>query len=927
MANKPQLNNIVQISNNEEAALRLLNKNFDTLNGVIQDYVSRSGEVPTQMQTVLDMGDKRIVNVGKPVDPKDAARLEDVGDAVAASEAAAASAQEAANSATRAAGSEANAAASASAARGYYENTLAMYDPYIKYVYDNRTIYETIYNIRDDITNVATHLYDLVWNLSTADKTKSLTILGTPTTEVGNINIGLYSSATGYASVAIGPGATADNYGAAYGAYANATGGHSTAMGCGYNSNTGARATGSYSVAVGNESLASGNYSTALGVLANATAAGAIQIGKGTNNTANTLEVGLNNTNYTLLKDNGQVPEERLEEIMIKGSSDPTSSTPGTVGLLYKNTASGKLFICISASPNSAWEEVGTSAGGGTAEVYTNPSLTSSGGECTWAINHTIGSRDILVEVYNTTTYEQAVCTIARTSDNVVTVKFVSSANIGAGAYKAVLAASSAYGTGVFTLNQAADTYISSPTNGDVLVYNDISGLWENTKTFPGSYTFTGNVVLSGNSSLTSPYLAKQTNTTEGGQINFESADAELNTGKPMFIDRNNGEFRFGGQDSSDVWRIPLEVSIQYNYVSAYNLYLKKIDSNLAGGQVSFNSADNDINVGHDITLFRYNGTLKAGGYNSINTYYEPLTLDFNSGEVTLGKLGGYYGGALRFEGGPDEVNTGKDIRLERYNGAFRFYGYTSHMFAKIPLKVDIENDSVTLARTTLKKIDNYLEGGQIDFEGADYEPNYGKNCWIDRHNGRIRIGGYDSSNVAHNPLEVDIENNQLTVSNLYLGARNSDKDGGIVLFNAAPNEVNYPKNLWITRNDGKLYFSGLDSSGVNKTPLVLDIQNDTVSFSTTSQEYLNRQAIPNYSAGVSISTGYVAPSNGYVTVVRGSGSSGVCLYVDGVQVDSNESNTSNEGGTIAAFVAKGSTVTWTTGNISSSTFFPLIGG
>ena len=84
---------------------------------------------------------------------------------------------------------------------------------------------------------------------------------------------------------------------------------------------------------------------------------------------------------------------------------------------------------------------------------------------------------------------------------------------------------------------------------------------------------------------------------------------------------------------------------------------------------------------------------------------------------------------------------------------------------------------------------------------------------------------------------------------------------------------------------------------------------------------------IPDYSSSIAISSGYVAPSNGYVYIVRGGGSSFVTLYVNGVAVDSNYSNTSNEGGGLSAFVAKGSTITWDTGNISSSVFFPCIGG
>ena len=85
---------------------------------------------------------------------------------------------------------------------------------------------------------------------------------------------------------------------------------------------------------------------------------------------------------------------------------------------------------------------------------------------------------------------------------------------------------------------------------------------------------------------------------------------------------------------------------------------------------------------------------------------------------------------------------------------------------------------------------------------------------------------------------------------------------------------------------------------------------------------------IPNYAAGISISSGYVAESNGMVKIIRGIGSGAVSLYVDGVVVDGNYSNTSSEGGVLKADVKKGSTVTWDTGNITDTpTFFPYIGG
>ncbi len=64
--------------------------------------------------------------------------------------------------------------------------------------------------------------------------------------------------------------------------------------------------------------------------------------------------------------------------------------------------------------------------------------------------------------------------------------------------------------------------------------------------------------------------LIKENSATEGGQIGFMSADNEVNAGKNMFLDRFDGKFRFVGQDSNSVTRVPLEIDIQNN--KAYSI-------------------------------------------------------------------------------------------------------------------------------------------------------------------------------------------------------------------------------------------------------------------------------------------------------------------------------------------------------------------
>ena len=73
-----------------------------------------------------------------------------------------------------------------------------------------------------------------------------------------------------------------------------------------------ANASGNYGVSIGGSSSATGQFSVGLGYAAKAGASYAIQLGQGTNNTANTLKVGLASKNYTLLNSDGTIPAERL---------------------------------------------------------------------------------------------------------------------------------------------------------------------------------------------------------------------------------------------------------------------------------------------------------------------------------------------------------------------------------------------------------------------------------------------------------------------------------------------------------------------------------------------------------------------------------------------------------------------------------------
>ena len=133
-------------------------------------------------------------------------------------------------------------------------------------------------------------------NPSTAENT--LTIDTTANANKWAVNIGKYSQAY-IGSVAIGSASSSSNA---------------------------CKATGDGAVAVGFQAQATATTSTAIGVDTKATALGAIQIGKGTNSTANTLYIGFNNSgvtaNYELLTGStGLIPDARISSNIARTSA------------------------------------------------------------------------------------------------------------------------------------------------------------------------------------------------------------------------------------------------------------------------------------------------------------------------------------------------------------------------------------------------------------------------------------------------------------------------------------------------------------------------------------------------------------------------------------------------------------------------------
>ena len=168
---------------------------------------------------------------------------------------------------------------------------------------------------------------------NTATGTDSLTILGTATSQSSSVNIGENSTASGPNAVAVGNTARANrNSSIAIGTGALSQGESSICIGG--NASTGTNQTGN--VVIGAVAkIISGNYNVAIGYYAEAGGGYAIQLGRGTNNTANTMNVGLsNNLNVQLLDSSGNVPAARLP-IVTSVSNVSTDSQVPSAKLFY----------------------------------------------------------------------------------------------------------------------------------------------------------------------------------------------------------------------------------------------------------------------------------------------------------------------------------------------------------------------------------------------------------------------------------------------------------------------------------------------------------------------------------------------------------------------------------------------------------------
>lgn len=67
--------------------------------------------------------------------------------------------------------------------------------------------------------------------------------------------------------------------------------------------------------------------------------------------------------------------------------------------------------------------------------------------------------------------------------------------------------------------------------------------------------------------------------------------------------------------------------------------YIRKQNSDLEGGEIHFESADNEVNAGKEIVIDRYNGIIRVVGQNSNGTINNPFQADVQNNNVVITRL------------------------------------------------------------------------------------------------------------------------------------------------------------------------------------------------------------------------------------------------------------------------------------------------
>jgi hypothetical protein len=111
-----------------------------------------------------------------------------------------------------------------------------------------------------------------------------------------------------------------------------------------------------------------------------------------------------------------------------------------TVGTITTGVWNGTdIAVADGGTGASTAADARTNLGATTKYTAANPELTVTSGQVTWTVTHNLGIRTVVIQVYDTVSYDQVEVDVVRTGTNTATLSWVASATVDAGAYQVVI--------------------------------------------------------------------------------------------------------------------------------------------------------------------------------------------------------------------------------------------------------------------------------------------------------------------------------------------------------------------------------------------------------------------------------------------------------------------------------------------------------
>jgi len=159
------------------------------------------------------------------------------------------------------------------------------------------------------------------------------------------------------------------------------------------------------------------------------TGLGQITAGTGLTKTANTLNVVGTADRITANADSIDI-----------ASTYAGQSTIVTVGTITTGVWNGTdVAVADGGTGASNAADARTNLGATTKYTAANPELTVTSGQVTWTVTHNLGIRTVVVQVYDTVSYDQVEVDVVRTNTTTATLSWVASATVDAGKYQVVI--------------------------------------------------------------------------------------------------------------------------------------------------------------------------------------------------------------------------------------------------------------------------------------------------------------------------------------------------------------------------------------------------------------------------------------------------------------------------------------------------------